>query len=106
MHRERVCRYLLRPPLAKGRLDETMDGRYAFKLKTPWADGTRIIFFSGEELVGRLTALVPPPRMYLVHFTGVFAPNSKLRPLVVPGPPQKRKAPRVVPPATRMRREV
>ena len=81
---ERLCRYLLRPPLAKGRLNETMDGKYAFELKTPWADGTRIIFLSGEELVGRLTALVPPPRMHLVHFYGVLSPNAKLRSQVVP----------------------
>ncbi len=87
LHRERLCRYLLRPPLAKGRLHETLDGKYAFELKTPWPDGTRVIFFSGEELVARLTALVPPPRMHLVHYFGVLAPNAKLRRLVVPAPP-------------------
>jgi hypothetical protein len=89
LHRERLCRYLLRPPLAKGRLHETMDGKYAFELKTPWADGTRVLFFSGEELVARLTALVPPPRMHLVHYYGVLAPNAKLRPLVVPEAPEE-----------------
>ena len=88
-HRERLCRYLLRPPLAKGRLHETMDGKYAFELKTPWPDGTRVIFFSGEELVARLSALVPPPRMHLVHYFGVLAPNAKLRGLVVPEPPDE-----------------
>ena len=87
-HRERLCRYLLRPPLAKGRLHETMDGRYAFELKSPWPDGTRVIFFSGEELVARLSALVPPPRMHLVHYFGVLAPNAKLRRQVVPEPPE------------------
>jgi hypothetical protein len=87
-HRERLCRYLLRPPLAKGRLHETMDGMYAFELKTPWPDGTRVIFFSGEELVARLTALVPPPRMHLVHYFGVLAPNARLRKQVVPEAPE------------------
>ncbi|MDP1832455.1 MAG: transposase [Geothrix sp.] len=77
-----------RPPLAKGRLHETMDGRYAFELKTPWPDGTRVIFFSGEELVARLSALVPPPRMHLVHYFGVLAPNARLRKQVVPEPPE------------------
>ena len=86
-HRERLCRYLLRPPLAKGRLHETMDGKYAFELKTPWPDGTRVIFFSGEELVARLSALVPPPRMHLVHYFGVLAPHAKLRKQVVPEAP-------------------
>jgi hypothetical protein len=87
-YRERLCRYLLRPPLAKGRLHETMDGKYAFELKTTWPDGTRIIFFSGEELVARLTALVPPPRMHLVHYFGVLAPNARLRKQVVPEAPE------------------
>lgn len=92
LHRERLCRYLLRPPLAKSRLHETMDGKYAFELKTPWSDGTRMIFFSGEELVARLTALVPPPRMHMVHYFGVLAPNSKLRKLVVPEAPAEEDA--------------
>lgn len=61
----------------------SMRGTLAFELKTPWSDGTRVIFFSGEELVGRLAALVPPPRMHLVHYCGVLAPNAKLRSKVV-----------------------
>ena len=84
LHWERLCRYRLRPPLAKGRLIETMEGKFAFTLKTQWSDGTRVIFFSGEELVGRLAALVPPPRMHLVHYFGVLAPKARLRPKVVP----------------------
>ncbi len=87
-HRERLCRYLLRPPLAKGRLHGTMDGKYALGLKTPWPDGTRVIFFNGEELVARLSALVPPPRMHLVHYFGFLAPNARLRKQVVPEPPE------------------
>lgn len=77
LHRERLCRYLLRPPLAKGRLVETTDGKAAFELKTPWSDGTRVIFLTKEELVARLAALVPPPRMHLVHYYGVLAPNAR-----------------------------
>jgi hypothetical protein len=87
-HRERLCRYLLCPPLAKGRLHKTRDGKYAFELKTPWPDGTRVIFFSGEELVARLSALVPPPRMHLIHYFGVLAPNARLREKVVPEAPE------------------
>jgi hypothetical protein len=64
-----------------------MDGKYAFELKTPWSDGTRVIFFSGQELVARLAALVPPSRMHLVHYYGVLAPNAKHRKWVVPEPP-------------------
>jgi hypothetical protein len=93
LHRERLCRYLLRPPLAQGRLTERPDGRFAFQMKTPWPDGTSVLVFSGEELIGRLAALVPPPRQHSVRYFGIFAPNSKLRPLVVPKPLKPKPSP-------------
>lgn len=38
----------------------------------------------------RLAALVPRPRLHLIRFHGVLAPNAKLRLLVVPqGPPEQ-----------------
>ena len=39
------------------------------------------------EFMGRLTALVPRPRVNLTRFHGVFSPNSKLREYVVPQRP-------------------
>jgi hypothetical protein len=40
------------------------------------------------ELMQRLAALVPRPRLHPIRFHGVLAPNAKLRPMVVPqGPP-------------------
>jgi hypothetical protein len=36
------------------------------------------------DLMARLAALVPPPRMHLTRFHGVFAPHSKLRSAVTP----------------------
>jgi len=92
-HRERLCRYLLRPPLAQGRLVERNDGRYAFQMKSPWPDGTSVLIFSGVELIGRLAALVPPPRQHSVRYFGIFAPHSKLRPLVVPKPLKPKPSP-------------
>lgn len=92
-HRERLCRYLLRPPLAQGRLVERNDGRYAFQMKTPWPDGTSVLVFNGVELIGRLAALVPPPRLHAVRYFGIFAPNAKLRPLVVPKPLKPKPSP-------------
>jgi hypothetical protein len=32
----------------------------------------------------RLAALVPRPRLHLIRFHGVLAPNAKLRPEIVP----------------------
>ena len=37
----------------------------------------------------RLAALVPRPRLHLIRFHGVLAPNAKLRSTVVPVPPQQ-----------------
>ena len=39
------------------------------------------------EFMQRLAALVPRPRLHLIRFHGVLAPNAGLRAAVVPGPP-------------------
>jgi Putative transposase len=38
------------------------------------------------EFMQRLAALVPRPRLHLIRFHGVLAPNAKLRAKVVPRP--------------------
>ena len=55
----RLCRYLLRPPIASDRLSSKPDGRLLFRLKKPWRDGTRHILFEPIELLEKLAALVP-----------------------------------------------
>ena len=40
------------------------------------------------EFMERLAALVPRPRLHLIRFHGVLAPNAKLRSQIVPTPPQ------------------
>jgi hypothetical protein len=82
--RERLCRYLLRPPLSNDRLSRLPDGRYSLRLKKPWSDGTVAQISSGEELLARLVVLVPPPKVHTVRYYGVFAPRSRLRRLIVP----------------------
>ena len=57
-----------------------------FSLKTPWADGTCQILLSPQELLEKLAALVPPPRLNLVRYHGVLAPASPDRAQIVPGP--------------------
>ena len=44
------------------------------------------------EFMQRLAALVPRPRLHLIRFHGVLAPNAKLRRLVVPQGPQVQEA--------------
>ena len=38
------------------------------------------------EFMQRLAALVPRPRLHLIRFHGVLAPNAGLRAAIVPGP--------------------
>lgn len=82
---ERLGRYLLRGPLAKGRLTERQDGHLIWHLRQPWSDGTEAFVLSPLELVEKLAALVVRPRVHLVHYHGVFAPNAAWRPRIVDG---------------------
>ena len=43
------------------------------------------IVLSPEELLEKLAALVPPPRLNLVRYHGVLAPNAAARAQIVPG---------------------
>ncbi|HJP31087.1 MAG TPA: transposase [Candidatus Latescibacteria bacterium] len=54
------------------------------------ADGTCQILLSPQELLEKLAALVPPPRLNLVRYHGVLAPNATDRAQIVPGPPPAR----------------
>ena len=63
---ERLIRYATGPPLAAGRLQITDDEQLTFRLKTPWSDGTTHLLLSPLELIEKLAALVPPPRLNLI----------------------------------------
>jgi Putative transposase len=80
---EQLCRYLLRPAVAQDRLRLLDDGRIALTLKTAWADGTRQLVFEPLELLEKLAALTPRPRINLVLYHGVLAPHSGWRARVV-----------------------
>ena len=49
-------------------------------------DGTYRIVLAPEELIEKLAALVPPPRLNLVRYHGILAPNAADRAQIVPGP--------------------
>ena len=85
---EQLCRYITRPALSDERIKLNAAGQVEQKLKTPWRDGTTHLVLSPMESMQRLAALVPRPKLHLIRFHGVLAPNAKLRPLVVPQGPQ------------------
>jgi hypothetical protein len=76
---ERLCRYILRPPLAQERLTVRPDGRLELAFKRAWRDGTRAIVLEPEDLLVRLCAAVPPPWFNLTRYFGVFSSHSQHR---------------------------
>ncbi len=69
--------------------------------RTPWRNGTTHVVFepldftapahpcargisASMHVISRLVSLVPKPRVNLIRFHGVFAPNSKYRAWVTP----------------------
>jgi hypothetical protein len=85
---ERLCRYIARPALSDERIQVNAAGQVELELKTPWRDGTTHLVMSPLEFMQRLAALVPRPRLHLIRYHGVLAPNANLRARVVPqGPP-------------------
>ena len=93
---ERLARYCARAPIAMDRLERLVDGRLLYRFKRPWRDGTTHIVMEPMELLEKLSALVPAPRSHLVRYSGVLAPASKWRPLIVPEPA----IPSTIPPDT------
>ncbi len=81
---ERLCRYICRPPVSEKRLFLAPRGDIGYSLKTPYRDGTTHVIFEPLDFIARLAALVPPPRLNLTRFHGVFAPNSPYRARVTP----------------------
>lgn len=80
---ERIARYALRPPVAQERLDWTDEGHVRLELRHPWSDGTTHLVFDPVELLERLAALTPRPRIHLLLYHGVFAPRAAWRTRVV-----------------------
>ena len=87
--RERLCRYIARPPVAVPRLSLSYTGKVLYTLKTPYRDGTTQVAFDRGghppvDFIARLAALVPRPRVNLTRYHGVLAPNHRCRGLITP----------------------
>jgi len=77
---ERLCKYLLRPAFAQQSVRLLADGRVRLELPRKG----RAIDMTPEQFLGKLCALVPPPRFNMVRYAGVFANRHHLRPFIVP----------------------
>ena len=83
---EKLVRYTARGTFSHKRLSQTKSGDLLYELKTPWSNGTTHIKLSPLELIEKLTALIPLPKFNLFRYSGVLAPNSKLRKHIIPNP--------------------
>jgi hypothetical protein len=81
---ERVCRYVLRPPVTAERVTRTPDGQVRLALRHPWRDGTTALVLDPVEFLGRLAVLIPKPRVNLLLYYGVLGARSAWRAEVVP----------------------
>ena len=86
---ERLIRYTARGAVALERLAEDAHGDLVYTFTKPWSDGTTGMTLSPLELLEKLAALVPLPRVHLVRYAGCLAPHSKLREAIIPTPRQQ-----------------
>jgi hypothetical protein len=83
---ERLCRYVLRPPVTGDRLAVAADGQVVLRLRHPRTDGTTHVAFAPTAFLERLAVLVPRPRVNLQLYHGVLAAHAAWRAEVVPRP--------------------
>ena len=81
---ERLIRYTARGAASLERLEEDANGDLIYSFNRPWSDGTTGIKLSPLELLEKLAAIVPLPRVHLVRYGGCLAPHSKFRDTIIP----------------------
>jgi hypothetical protein len=84
--KEKLLRYVLRPPIAQERVEHRPDGLVRITLKRAYADGTLAVDMDPLSLLCRLATAVPPPRFHTVKYAGVLAPASPWRSRIAPRP--------------------
>jgi catechol 2,3-dioxygenase-like lactoylglutathione lyase family enzyme len=82
---DRLCRYVLRPPVVSERLQRCDNGQVLWRLPRPWRDGTTHVRFDPCDFLGRLAVLIPRPRINLLFYHGVLGARSAWRQAIVPG---------------------
>ena len=81
---EGLIRYPARGAVSLERLAQDAHGDLVSPFTHPWSDGTRGMRLSPMELLEKLAALVPLPRVHLVRYGGCVAPHSHLRGAIIP----------------------
>ena len=86
---EHLIRYTARGAVSLERLEEDAHRDLVYTCTQPWSDGTTDMTLSPLELLEKLAAIVPLPRVHLVHYAGCLAPESTLREAIIPTPHQQ-----------------
>jgi len=81
---ECLIRYTARGAISLERLQAAANGDLVYTFTHPWSDGTTGIRLAPLELVEKLAALVPLPRVHLVRYGGCLAPHSHPRGAIRP----------------------
>jgi hypothetical protein len=102
---ENLCRYVGRPAVATERLSRLPDGRMLYRLRHRWRDGTSHVIYDPMDLLGKLAALVPPPRFNLVRYHGILAPAARWRSRIVPAESQNGDDLRICPGCSEAKKE-
>jgi len=78
---ERLLSYCARGPLALERLgrDREHPEVLVYQLPKPTPEGRTALARTPLELIDRLAALIPPPRVHRHRYSGVLAPSSPWR---------------------------
>ena len=71
--RERLLRYRARPPFALERLRELDPERLLYDSAKPGPGGNSPLLLTPLELLDRIAAIVPPPRIHRHRYYGVLA---------------------------------
>lgn len=80
---ERMCRYILHPPLSHDRLQLTDAGRVRLRFSRPWRNGVDAMELEPLNFIARLVPFVPAPGTHQLRYHGVLAARSKLRAKIV-----------------------
>jgi len=67
-------------------LKHKANGTIRLTFKKPWRDGTAGVEYEPLDFLAKLAALVPRPRTHQIRYHGVYSPNARLRPEVLPAP--------------------
>ena len=68
---ERLLRYCARPPFALERLEPLGHDQLVYRFPKPQPDGRTELRLTPLELLDRLAALIPPPRLHRLRYHGV-----------------------------------